>query len=122
VEGVAGQRLNAQGSSEYVFRQAFEDSSQRLTKTNDNGFYERLGRWFLATPRSDRSHHSKHRETRAHDDDSSSTPRLRGPAFLLGFAILTLGTPDNETALTGNAFVDRPRRADALIGRFCCVD
>ena len=50
VEGVAGQRLNAQGSSEYVFRQAFEASNQRLTKSNDNGFYERLGRWFLADP------------------------------------------------------------------------
>jgi len=49
-EGVAGRRLSARGSAEFVFRRELEDSVQQLAQAKENGFYERLARWFLADP------------------------------------------------------------------------
>ena len=49
-EAVAGLRLSERGNVELVPRHEIETMAGRLTKENVDGFYERLGRWFLADP------------------------------------------------------------------------
>jgi hypothetical protein len=49
-EAVAGLRLSERGNVELVPRHEIETIAARLTAENSGGFYERLGRWFLADP------------------------------------------------------------------------
>jgi WD40 repeat protein len=49
-EAVSGTRLSARGNTELVSRRELEDVARQLAPERAGGFYERLGRWFLAEP------------------------------------------------------------------------